>query len=82
MPDWLTALDDGLTQRLRCCSLCLSPITPAHVFDVYELGPRAVATLLCPKCYTAAGQAALATVLASRYDGKESHGPPRVSESS
>ena len=67
--DWLVALDDAFTARLRCCTVC-GRRTPEVYFDIWALPAlqQALSIGVCPACRaTRTWRQAVAAVMQVRY---------------
>jgi hypothetical protein len=64
--DWLVAFDDGLTLRLRCCTLCGR--TPVHLWGVCGSPRAAFAYVLCRSCHDTGGVRRVEVLFAQRYE--------------
>jgi hypothetical protein len=66
--DWLSAVDDHLCQRLRCCTDCGQATTTVWVGVVELAHHRSVAYAICPRCKAKeGGEDALRARLERRY---------------
>ena len=74
MTDWLIAFDDGLTQRLRCCTVCGRG--PLHWWGVWQMSVVTLAYVLCVRCHTTdPEQRRLRAIMYQRY-GADLRGEP------
>jgi hypothetical protein len=82
MVDWLSALDDGLTERITTGTGCGNLAGDSVRFSVWEARTVAVAHMLCRRCKAIDPEGtALAALMRERY-GKESHECPVMLASS
>ncbi len=67
--DWLVALDDAFTARLRHCTVCGRRATVVY-FDMWASAAlqQAIGTAVCPACHaTRAWRHAVDAVMQQRY---------------
>ena len=72
MTDWLVAVDDGLVERLRCCTLCgRSPVALWGICGTLRL---ALAYVLCRPCRDTGGVRRVEVLYAQRYEAQPDKG--------
>jgi hypothetical protein len=67
--DWLVALDDAFTARLRCCTVCGRRASAVY-FDVWASAElqQALSVAVCPACHaTRAWRHVVEAVMQHRY---------------
>ncbi len=71
--DWLVALDDAFTARLRHCTVCGQRATEVY-FDIWASAAlrQAIGTAVCPACHAKpAWRHAVEAVMQQRYSFRE-----------
>jgi hypothetical protein len=72
--DWLAAIDDGITERLRTCTACGAGQGLHGQWDIWQGTTIAAAIVVCDRCLSVDPERQRLTArLAARYTARGGH---------